>query len=282
VWVYKRDGTRKSRWVVRGFEQVEDIDYQETFTAVARAESYRILLAIATLLNWDIEQINIDTAFLYGDINSNIYVEVPGGPLTDLPDGKTMVYHLLKSLYGLKQAPEIWFDTLRKALEKMRLRRLDTEHSVYVLLQRQDKKPQGVFIGPDLVIAVYIDDIMMIRRQRLIIQEFKSQLSQKFHIKDLGEATDYLGIEIERDRTAGTLKIHQTKYCRSLLRKYSINEYNPSRIPIHDSTKLTVNDQDKGILDGEDIHRYQSKIGSLTYAMQGTRPDLAYAVSLYS
>ena len=283
VWVYKRDGTRKSRWVVRGFEQVEGIDYQETFAAVARAESYRILLAIATLLDWDIEQVDIDTAFLYGDIDSEVYVEVPSGPFTDdVPDGKTMVCHLLKSLYGLKQAPKIWFDTLRKALEEMGLRRLDTEHSVYVLLQRHGKKPQEVFIGPDLVIAVYVDDIMMIGRHRLIIQEFKSQLSKKFHIKDLGEATDYLGIEIVRDRAAGTLKIHQTKYCRSLLKKYGMDECNPSRIPIHDSTKLTVDDQDKEILDAEGIHRYQSIIGSLTYAMQGTRADLAYAVSLCS
>jgi hypothetical protein len=223
---------------------------------VARAESYRILLAIATLLDWDIEQVDIDTAFLNGDIDCDVYVEVPGGPFTDLPDGKTM------------------------ALEEMGLRRLDTEHSVYVLLQRHGKKPQEVFIGPDLVIAVYVDDIMMIGRHRLIIQEFKSQLSKKFHIKDLGEATDYLGIV--RDRAAGTLKIHQTKYCRSLLKKYGMDECNPSRIPIHDSTKLTVDDQDKEILDQEGIHRYQSIIGSLTYAMQGTRADLAYAVSLCS
>jgi len=282
VWVYKRDGTRKSRWVVRGFEQVEGIDYQETFAAVARAESYRILLAVATLLDWDIEQVDIDTAFLYGDIDSEVYVEVPSGPFTDLPDGKTMVCHLLKSLYGLKQAPKIWFDTLRTALEEMGLRRLDTEHSVYILLQRHGKKPQGVFMGPDLVIAVYVDDIMMIGRHKLIIQEFKSQLSKKFNIKDLGEATDYLGIEIVRDRAAGTLKIHQTKYCRSLLKKYGMDECNPSRIPIHESTKLTVDDQDKEILDAEGIHRYQSTIGSLTYAMQGTRADLAYAVTLCS
>jgi Reverse transcriptase (RNA-dependent DNA polymerase) len=282
VWVYKRDGTRKSRWVVRGFEQVEGIDYQETFAAVARAQSYRILLAIATLLDWDIEQVDIDTAFLYGDIDSEVYVEIPGGPFTDLPDGKTMVCHLLKSLYGLKQAPKIWFDTLRTALEEMGLRRLDTEHSVYVLLQRQGKKPQGVFIGPDLVIAVYVDDIMMIGRHKPVIQDFKSRLSKKFRIKDMGEATDYLGIEIVRDRTAGTLKIHQTKYCRALLKKYGMDKCNSLKMPIHDSTKLTVDDQDKEILDEEGIHRYQSIIGSLTYAMQGTRADLAYAVSLCS
>jgi hypothetical protein len=61
-----------------------------------------------------------------------------------------------------------------------------------------------------------------------------------------------------------------------------MDECNPTRIPIHDGTKLTVNDQDKEILDKEGIHRYQSIIGSLTYAMQGTRSDLAYAVSLCS
>jgi hypothetical protein len=143
---------------------------------VARAESYHILLAIAALLDRDVEQVDIDKAFLYGDNDSEIYVELPSGPFADLPDGKIMVCRLLKSLYGLKQAPKIWFDTLRKALEEMGLRRLDTEHSVYTLLQRQDKRPQGVFIGPDLVIAVYVDDIMMIGRSKTVIQEFKDQL----------------------------------------------------------------------------------------------------------
>jgi len=284
LWIYKRDGTRKSRWVIRGFEQVEGIDYQETFAAVAKAESYRILLAIATLLGWDIEQVDVNTAFLYGEIDTDIYMEIPSGPFTDdVPEGKTTVCHLLKSLYGLKQAPKIWFDTLGKALEEMGLKRLDTEHSVYVLLSREGKKPQSVFIGPDLVIAVYVDDIMMIGRHKLVIQEFKKQLNEKFDIKDIGEATDYLGIEIKHDKAAGTLKIHQSRYCKGLLKKYGMDKCNPSRIPIHDSTRLTVDDdQSEQILDKEGIHRYQSIIGSLTYAMQGTRPDLAYAVSLCS
>src|SRR5271156_4579638 len=127
---------------------------------------------------------------------------MPGGPFTELPDEKTMVCHLLKSLYGLKQAPKIWFNTLRTALEQMGLKRLNTEHSVYTLLQRQGKKPQGIFTGPDLVIAVYVDDIMIIGRHKSVIQEFKSQLSRTFDIKDIGEATNYLGIKIERDRAA--------------------------------------------------------------------------------
>jgi hypothetical protein len=74
---------------------------------VARAESYYILLAIATLLDWDIEQVDIDTAFLYRDIDNEVYVEILGGPFTNLLDRKAMVCRLLKSLYGLKQAPKI-------------------------------------------------------------------------------------------------------------------------------------------------------------------------------
>ena len=175
---------------------------------MARAESYRILLAIATLLDWDIEQVDIDTAFLYRDIDNEVYVEILGGLFTDLLDRKTIVCYLLKSLYSLKQAPKIWFDILRKALEEIGLKRLNTEHLVYVLLQRQGKKPQGVFVGPDLVIAVYVDDIIMIRQHKTIINDFKSQLGKKFNIKDIREATDYLGIEIVRNRAAGTLKIH--------------------------------------------------------------------------
>jgi hypothetical protein len=142
VWVFKRDGTRKSRWVVRGFKQIEGIDYQETFAVIIRAESYRILLTIAILLGWDIKQIDVDTAFLYGDIDTDIYMEILSGPFTDdVPDGKITVYYLLKSLYGLKQVLKIWFDILRKALEEIGLRRLDTEHSVYILLLREGEKP---------------------------------------------------------------------------------------------------------------------------------------------
>jgi hypothetical protein len=99
----------------------------------------------------------------------------------------------------------------------------------------------------------------------------------------MGEASDYLGIEIVRNRVAGTLKIHQSKYCKSLLKKYGMAECNSSDVPIIASTKLTVdNPNEDRTLEDEGTHRYQSIVGSLTYAMQGTRPDLAYAVSLCS
>ena len=90
----------------------------------------------------------------------------------------------------------------------MGLQRLNTKHLVYVLLERNSKKLQGVFIGPDLVIAVYVNNIIIIGQTKAIINNFKMQLSKHFNIKDLGEAADYLSIEIVQNRVAGTLKIH--------------------------------------------------------------------------
>ncbi len=99
-WVFKikRDGTYKARWVVKGYEQIEGINYQETFAAVARADSYRTLLTIAAMLDWDVENIDFDSAFLYGKIDHEIYIELPAG----LTGNTNECGRLLKSLYGLK------------------------------------------------------------------------------------------------------------------------------------------------------------------------------------
>ena len=127
-WVYKlkRDGSCKARWVVKGFEQVKGLDYQQVFAAVVRADTFRTLLAIATLLDWDISNIDVDSAFLYGDIDTEVYIELPEGFSESHKCGK-----LLKSIYGLKQAPRIWAQTLYKILRELGLVQLQSEHSVF-------------------------------------------------------------------------------------------------------------------------------------------------------
>jgi hypothetical protein len=112
-WVLtrKRDGRYKARWVIRGFEQIQGLNYQETYAAVVRSDSYRCLIAIAAFFGLSIETVDIDLAFLYGKIDYDIYTELP----TAMFDAY-LVCKLLKSLYGLKQAPRIWYETLRKAL----------------------------------------------------------------------------------------------------------------------------------------------------------------------
>ncbi len=294
-WVYKlkRDGSYKARWVVKGFEQVKGLDYQQIFAAVVRADTFRTLLAIATLLDWDISNIDIDSAFLYGDIDSEVYIELPEGFSESHKCGK-----LLKSIYGLKQAPRIWAQTLYKILRELGLVQLQSEHSVFTNRQMQaidkrrkryqrltgktDEEFLGYYAGPELIVAVYVDDLLIIGKTHEVVREFKRRLGERVSMKETGndEARDYLGIEISRNREKGTLRLSQQAYFKGVLARYGLEGLNGINAPMREGLKFYVDDAD--YVDDGEKNLYQSKVGSLTYGMQGTRPDIAYAISLFS
>ena len=94
------------------------------------------------------------------------------------------------------------------------------------------------------------------------------------------EARDYLGIEISRNREKGTLRLSQKAYFKGVLKRYGLEGLNGINAPIREGLKFYVDDAD--YVDDGEKNLYQSKVGSLTYGMQGTRPDTAYAVSLFS
>ena len=258
-WVYKikRDGTYKARWVVKGFEQVKGLDYQQIFAAVVRADTFRTLLAIATLLDWDISNIDIDSAFLYGEIDTEVYIELPEGFSESHLCGK-----LLRSIYGLKQAPRIWAQTLYKILRELGLTQLQSEHSVFTNKQSQafDKKRRtyqkanrktdeeflGYFAGPDLIIAVYVDDLLIIGKTPQIVKDFKRALGKRVSMKDSGddEARDYLGIEISRDREKGTLRLSQKAYFKGVLARYGLENLNGINAPMREGLKFYIDDAD--------------------------------------
>ena len=294
-WVYKlkRDGTYKARWVVKGYEQVKGLDYQQIFAAVVRADTFRTLLAIATLLDWDISNIDVDSAFLYGDIDTEVYIELPEGFAESHTCGK-----LLKSIYGLKQAPRIWAQTLYRILRELGLVQLQSEHSVFKTkefqatekkrkrFQRSTRKSDedflGYYAGPELIIAVYVDDLLIIGKTHEVVEDFKQRLGKRVSMKETGndEARDYLGIEISRNREKGTLRLSQKAYFEGVLKRYGLTKLNGTNTPIREGLKFYLDDAD--YVDDGEKNLYQSKVGSLTYGMQGTRPDIAYAVSLFS
>jgi hypothetical protein len=290
-WVYKvkRDGSFKARWVVKGFEQVKGLDYQQVFAAVVRADTFRTLLAIATLLNWDISNVDIDSAFLHGNIDTEVYIELPKGFYSPDKCGK-----LLKSIYGLKQAPRIWAQTLYKILRELGLVQLQSEHSVFTKLDEKRRKLQkqagkteeeflGYYVGPELIVAVYVDDLLIIGKTREVVKQFKQSLATRVSMKDLGDdddARDYLGIEISRNRDKGTLRLSQKAYIQGVLARYNLENLNGISAPMREGLRFYLDDTD--YVDDEQKNLYQSKVGSLTYGMQGTRPDIAYAVSLFS
>jgi len=94
----------KARLVAKGFSQVEGADYFETYAPVSRYTTTRALLAVITLRQLYTVQLDVKNAFLYGDLDAEIYMKQPPG----YEDGTGRVCRVLRSLYGLKQLPKLW------------------------------------------------------------------------------------------------------------------------------------------------------------------------------
>ncbi|KAK1606892.1 hypothetical protein QYE76_030565 [Lolium multiflorum] len=116
-WIFKRktdaDGNitvYKARLVAKGFRQIQGVDYDETFSLVAKLKSVRILLAIAAFFDYEIWQMDVKTAFLNGDIEEELYMVQPKGFVD--PKNADMVCKLQRSIYGLKQVSGVGTDAL--------------------------------------------------------------------------------------------------------------------------------------------------------------------------
>ena len=127
-WIYRvkqnSDGSinkYKARLVAKGFLQTEGVDYQETFSPVVKAAIIRIVLSLAVINNWKLRQVDINNAFLNGELSETVYMPQPEG--FENSEHPNYVCKLKKALYGLKQAPRAWFDKLRSVLESWQFTR---------------------------------------------------------------------------------------------------------------------------------------------------------------
>jgi hypothetical protein len=123
-WIYKikhaANGSVekfKEIFVARGFTQEEGIDYEETFSPVARYTSIRIIISLASILGWKLHQMDVKTTFLNGKIEQEVFVEKPDGCV--LHNKGTHVCKLRKALYGLKQVPRVWYDMIDGFLKRL-------------------------------------------------------------------------------------------------------------------------------------------------------------------
>ncbi|EDN03770.1 hypothetical protein HCAG_01635 [Histoplasma mississippiense (nom. inval.)] len=180
----------KARWVVRGFTQKEGVDYDETFASVVKPMSYKTLFAIGAALGLEIEQMDVKTAFLYGEIDHEIYLEQPHL----VADGTPRVCRLRKALYGLKQAPRIWYQTLTNFLRGLGFEPINAD--------------LGIFVRSNMYIAV-----------------IKRALRNRFHMTDLGPRTYYLGMSIQRDRQNRILYLSQEAYIDKVIHQISHVHY---------------------------------------------------------
>jgi hypothetical protein len=174
-WVFKTkkhaDGTierYKARIVAQGFAQKPHLKYTETFAPVAHFASLRSVIAIAAIKDMELDQMDVSSAFLNGNLDEEIYMTQP--PSFVQPGQEHLVCHLKKSIYGLKQSPCQWNKKLHETLLELGFQCCPSKHSVYVFAKDSVK----------LIVPIYVDDLTLACNDCATLDYVKAQLQKRF------------------------------------------------------------------------------------------------------
>lgn len=144
------------------------------------------------------------------------------------------VCKLSRPIYGLKQSGREWHHKLRHKMYEIGLQNSRLEPCVF----------HGNINNSKMVIVVYVDDLLLFSKSLVAITKIKTELSQNFKMKDLGSVNEILGLKIEKDSYANTIKISQEKYIREILERFSMLNCRPSSIPLIPGFKITCENKE--------------------------------------
>jgi hypothetical protein len=235
--------------------------------------SIRVVLSLAAKMNLEIEQLDMKTAFLHGDLEEEIYMEQPEG--FSAKGKEHLVCRLKKSLYGLKQAPRLWYKKFNSFMIDHGYDRTTLDHCVFV-----KKFSDEEFI----ILLLYVDDMLIVGRDTSKIDKLKKELSKSFSMKDLGSAKQILGMKISRDRKNGKLWLSQESYIEKALDRFNMSKAKPVSSTLAGHLKLSSKQSPTNEKEKEEMKKvpYASAVGSLMYAMVCMRPDIAHVVGVVS
>jgi len=222
----------------------------------------RLVLSLALSAGWTVRQLDINNAFLNGDLDELVYMEQPHGFCSQ----PGYVCKLNKPIYGLKQAPRAWYQKLSTTLIHLGFISNISDPSLFV--QQSSSST--------ILILIYVDDILVTGTSSSAIQKLITTLNNTFSLKDLGKLHFFLGIEAHW-QPSGSLLLTQTKYANQILRKANMTSAKPQPTPMATSLKLTPDGSEAF----SDPTLYRQTVGALQY-LTFTRPDLTYAVNKVS
>jgi len=274
-WIYKKkvnpDGSTryKARLVIKGYEQKEGIDYDETYAPVSKMATFRLVLVLAAQYGWNVHHMDVVTAFMNPKIDrDNIYREMPLGinwltSTGSVSTGSALV--LRKALYGLKQAPRLWYEDIDGYLQSIGF--------------RQSAEDPNLYLQPGVLLVLYVDDLLIAYNgTEGRGHQIKQLLQKKYKMCDLGAAKRFLGIGIERTEEGG-FSICQRDYINTIIRRFGLMEAKPAKSPLDPQTDLANTYCEDKLANHKE---YLSMVRSLMYAALGSRPDFAFSVTALS
>ena len=276
-WVYKtkRDPKGKIekfkvRLVAKGFTQREGVDYEATFSPVSSKDSFRVIMALVAHFDMELHQMDVKTAFLNGDLNEEVYMMQPEGFVAN--DSGTLVCRLKKSIYGLKQASGQWYLKFHSVVASYDFVENKVDQCIYCKVSGR----KFIFL------ILYVDDILLASSDLGLLHETKRMLSMNFDIKDLGEASFVLGIEIHRNRSHGLFDLSQRAYVDRILERFNMQQCKQGIAPVCKGDKLSLSQCPHSDFEKAQMKNvpYASALGSIMYAQVCTRPDIAFATRL--
>ena len=279
-WVFakKDDGRYRARAVAKGYSQIPGKDFQENYAPVVMDTTFHLILAWKVMHKLKAGQFDIETAFLYGDLDKEIWMEFPDGYGEYLEethqvqrDPRLQCVKLNKAVYGLVQAARQWWKKFKDVMLSLDFRASEADPCLFI---RTNPNKEVISF-----VILYVDDGGIIGDQDTI-DELVSGLSVDFKVKYLGEMEYFVGCRLLENKEKDTLWIHQPKLIKNLKLHFgelveSVKFYSTPAIPRTVILRPKVTD---ARLSAEDQSKYRSGVGMLLYLVKHSRPDIANAV----
>ena len=229
-WIFKMktDGSKKSRSVIRGYEQIPGVDFVESFSPLATNTTIKVTIALtmeqmALHEDWVIEMVDVEAAFLNAPVDTDVYIELPEGlreyhlrkyqEVDRFDLREDMIIRLKRAQYGLVQSPQLWMSIFAKILAKLGLVQCKTDPCLFTLHDED-----GNLLA---IVVVYCDD-SIITGFREAVDRLKRGISCAVTISDLGKLVRHLGVDYEfgRDDYGAYIKSSMTEYIEYIVRDF--------------------------------------------------------------
>ena len=257
--------------VVQGHKMEEGSDYDDAFAPVPRSTAHCILMSLAAANDMQLHSMDITQAFIQAcwaalpEKIATVYISPPPG----YNEEPGTVYEVIKPLYGIPASARALHYTLAKWFKSRGFIQHGFKESIWI--READDNHQDT-----LIVSAHIDDMLCACASTPDLTAFKADFMSTFDCMDDGEVDEHLGCQIIRDWKTHSITINQTAYANRVLKAFGFDTAHPVKTPLEPGIRLTRRDC-PAVIDPVLHRRYHQIVGCISYLVQMTRPDMAFA-----